>query len=203
MARRKEHTHAQIRQMAIDAVVVHLQSDSLNNLSLRKVATQIGYVPSTLINIFGSYQYLLLAVSEQTLTQLYQILVKIAQDDPTETIVAMAIGYSQFAKQQPQCFRLMFELVMPDDMPLPDEQALRIQALFQLIDIQLLKRFPASTRPQRELMSRVIWSGIHGLTMLALDDKLFAEQVSLSAMLTSQVQHYLIGIETKKELICF
>lgn len=203
MARRKEHTHAQIRQMAIDAVVVHLQSDSLNNLSLRKVATQIGYVPSTLINIFGSYQYLLLAVSEQTLTQLYQNLVKIAQDDPTETIVTMAIGYSQFATQQPQCFRLMFELVMPDDMPLPDGQALRIQALFQLIDTQLQRRFPISTRPQRELMSRVIWSGIHGLTMLALDDKLFAEQVSLTAMLTSQVQHYLIGIETTKELVCY
>lgn len=40
MARRKEHSHEQIKQMAIAAVLLHLQQDSLHGLSLRKIAAQ-------------------------------------------------------------------------------------------------------------------------------------------------------------------
>jgi AcrR family transcriptional regulator len=119
VARRKEHTHEQIRHIAISAVVEHLQYDGIDNLSLRKVATTIGYVPSTLINILGSYLYLLLAVSEQTLLQLVAQLQLIKPTTPKQTIEQMAIVYSQFALANRRCFRLVFELTMTDDLSLP------------------------------------------------------------------------------------
>jgi len=49
MARRKEHSHDEIRAMAIEAAMALLQQQGTQELSLRKIASQIGYVPSTLI----------------------------------------------------------------------------------------------------------------------------------------------------------
>lgn len=200
MARRKEHTHEQIKHMAIKAVVMHLQDDNLHSLSLRKVASQIGYVPSTLINIFGSYQYLLLAVSEQTLVNLSAALQGVTQQEPITNIKNMAMAYSDFALQHKSCFRLVFELTMPDDQPLPENHTMIVKSLFALVESQLRKCFTGINEAQAELMSRVLWGGIHGLTSLALDGKLFATHHDLHAMLCSHVQGYIAGISNTGSL---
>ncbi|GGP49775.1 TetR family transcriptional regulator [Shewanella algicola] len=194
MARRKEHTHEQIKHMAIEAVVMHLQHDNLHSLSLRKVASQIGYVPSTLINIFGSYQYLLLAVSEQTLVNLSAVLQGLTLQAPITNIQNMAMAYSDFALQHKSCFRLVFELTMPDDQPLPQNHTTIVKSLFALVESQLRSYCTNISEPQAELMSRVLWGGIHGLTTLALDEKLFATHNDLHTMLCSHVQGYIAGI---------
>lgn len=90
MARRKEHSHDEIRAMAIQAATELLTEQGVVGLSLRKVASQIGYVPSTLINIFGSYNYLLLAVSESTLRALHDRLAGVCAVDSLRKIIAMA-----------------------------------------------------------------------------------------------------------------
>lgn len=198
MARRKEHTHEQIRHMAISAVVEHLQCHGVDNLSLRKVATTIGYVPSTLINIFGSYQYLLLAVSEQTLLQLAAQLQLIKPTTPTKTIEQMAIVYSQFALANRRCFRLVFELTMTDDQPLPAAHLGLIKSLFSDVESQLSQYFPSACEQEVEMMSRVLWGGIHGLTCLSLDGKLFETQSCLQDMLTSHVNSYIDGVSIKR-----
>jgi AcrR family transcriptional regulator len=198
VARRKEHTHEQIRHMAISAVVEHLQSHGVDNLSLRKVATTIGYVPSTLINIFGSYQYLLLAVSEQTLLQLAAQLQLIKPTTPKQTIEQMAIVYSQFALANRRCFRLVFELTMTDDQPLPAAHLRLIKSLFSDVESQLSQYFPSACEQEVEMMSRVLWGGIHGLTCLSLDGKLFETQSCLQDMLTSHVSSYIDGMSIKR-----
>lgn len=188
--------------MAIDAVVMHLQHDNIETLSLRKVASHIGYVPSTLINIFGSYHYLLLAVSEQTLAQLAFKLSLKMHDDPLLNIEQMAILYSEFAQQHRRCFRLVFELSMPDDQPLPVAHLTLIKSLFILVESQLVQYFSAANKQHIEMMSRVLWGAIHGLTCLALDGKLFEEQSCLQDMLISHVQSYIAGMSIKKEFTC-
>lgn len=203
LARRKEHTHEQIKTMAIEAVVMHLQHDNIETLSLRKVASLIGYVPSTLINIFGSYHYLLLAVSEQTLAQLANKLSLEMNDNPLLNIQQMATIYSEFALQNRRCFRLVFELSMPDDQPLPIAHLNLIKSLFGLVESQLLQYFPEADSQKIEMMSRVLWGAIHGLTSLALDGKLFEEQSCLQDMLISHVQSYIAGMSIKKEFTCY
>ena len=198
MARRKEHTHEQIRHMAISAVVERLQCHGVDHLSLRKVAATIGYVPSTLINIFGSYQYLLLAVSEQTLLQLAAQLQVIKPTTPKQTIEQMALVYSQFAFANRRCFRLVFELTMTDDQPLPAALLGLIKSLFSDVESQLSQYFPLACEQEVETMSRVLWGGIHGLTCLSLDGKLFETQSCLQDMLMSHVSSYIDGMSIKR-----
>ena len=217
MARRKEHTHGEIHDMAIKSVMEYLQTAKLESLSLRKVATQIGYAPSTLINIFGSYQQLLLSVSEQVLTDLYQQL-SISEVDShpaseldlssfnkgqaQKAIEQMAHQYFQFAHEHPACFKLVFELSAPEGIELSSNHQLAIDKLFNLIAEQLRVLFASANQADIILMSRVLWGGIHGLTCLAIDGKLFTEQAALPAMLSSHVHGYLLGMAQEKDFSC-
>ncbi|MDT3307462.1 TetR/AcrR family transcriptional regulator [Shewanella vaxholmensis] len=202
MARRKEHSHDEIRAMAIQAATELLTEQGVVGLSLRKVASQIGYVPSTLINIFGSYNYLLLAVSEATLRTLHDRLAGVCAADSLRKIIAMAWEYSQFANERRQAFKLVFELQLLDSEPLPQSQGQLITGLFILIERELAQLFPEATPEQHLSMSRVLWGGIHGLTALSLDNKLFAESLSLRDLLESHVKAYLQGMGYQRELSC-
>lgn len=159
MARRKEHSHDEIRTMAIQAATELLTELGVVGLSLRKVASQIGYVPSTLINIFGSYNYLLLAVSESTLRALHDRLAGVCAVDSLRKIIAMAWEYSQFAHEQRQAFKLVFELQLLDSEPLPQSQGQLIAGLFTLIERELAQLFSDVTPEQHLSMSRVLWGG--------------------------------------------
>ncbi len=72
MARRNDHTREELVALTLDRVKQFLDTHSYHELSLRKVATMIGYVPSTLVNVFGNYNLLLLHVVAQTLDELAQ-----------------------------------------------------------------------------------------------------------------------------------
>ncbi|WP_299572699.1 TetR-like C-terminal domain-containing protein [uncultured Shewanella sp.] len=217
MARRKEHTHGEIHGMAIKSVMEYLQTAKLESLSLRKVAAQIGYAPSTLINIFGSYQQLLLSVSEQVLTNLYHYLSasvnnshsaseltisSINNVQPQKSIELMAHQYFQFAHEHPACFKLVFELSAPEGIELSSNHQLAIDRLFNLIAEQLKLLFVSANQADIILMSRVLWGGIHGLTCLAIDGKLFTEQAALPTMLSSHVHGYLLGMAQEKDSSC-
>jgi len=202
MARRKEHSHDEIRVMAIEAAIALLQQQGVQGLSLRKIASEISYVPSTLINIFGSYNYLLLAVSEATLQALMCHLSAVSENDSLRHIIVMAQKYSEFAHSQRQCFKLVFELQLLDSESLPESQGQLIANLFRLIEDELALLFPHETKEQQLQMSRVLWGGIHGLTALSLDNKLFADTVSLPALLESHVTGYLQGMGYQREEAC-
>ena len=67
MARRNDHTREELVSITINEVNTFLENKPYHELSLRKLASLIGYVPSTLVNIFGSYDLLLLEVNARTL----------------------------------------------------------------------------------------------------------------------------------------
>lgn len=211
MARRKEHTHEQIKQMAIVYVQEYLLIHSLESLSLRKIALEIGYVPSTLINIFGSYQYLLLAVSQETLMALQQQLIHAVTLhsqgnnkalDPLTHLIVMAKAYNDFAQRNVRCFRLVFELTLEESDPLPKTQSDVIQTLFDQIESLLVLLQPNLDVKSLEVLSRTLWGGIHGLTCLGLDGKLFTHHVGLDELLTNHVRSCVIGMDNNKEKLC-
>ncbi|QYK13079.1 WHG domain-containing protein [Shewanella rhizosphaerae] len=217
MARRKEHTHDEIRAMATTAVLRHLEVEPLDSLSLRKVAAAIGYVPSTLVNLFGSYQGLLLAVAEQTLDELYRHLAAkaqisqanasqapAAQSQASESsqLEAMAAAYQQFAFAQPRAFQLIFELKATEEQGLSDHHAQLIAQLFGLIESCLARLLPELSAEQLLLASRALWGGVHGLVSLALDDKLFAPGIGIEQAISHHLAVQLKGLGYHKEALC-
>ncbi|MGI2854562.1 TetR/AcrR family transcriptional regulator [Shewanella algae] len=189
MARRKEHSHQEIRLMALDVVEQLLTQEEYTGLSLRRIASQVGYAPSTLINLFGSYNYLLLSVSARVLERLLEQMQLVCQQTFTsaeQKLLALAKAYAEFAHNQPQAFRLVFALHLGPEEPLPESQQQLIAELIGLLEQQLGDLLPNLPSSKLALASRSFWSSIHGLTGLALDDKLFS-QASWLQLLTFQV----------------
>ncbi|MGI3004548.1 TetR/AcrR family transcriptional regulator [Shewanella algae] len=189
MARRKEHSHQEIRLMALDAVEQLLTKEEYTSLSLRRIASQVGYAPSTLINLFGSYNYLLLSVSARVLERLLEQMQLVCEQTFATgelKLLALAKAYAEFAHSQPQAFRLVFALHLGPEEPLPESQQQLIAELIGLLEQQLGDLLPNLPSSKLALASRSFWSSIHGLTGLALDDKLFS-QASWLQLLTFQV----------------
>ncbi|WP_158107583.1 TetR/AcrR family transcriptional regulator [Vibrio furnissii] len=193
MARRNDHTREELVSLTLKTVKEFLGSHSYHELSLRKIATMIGYVPSTLVNVFGNYNLLLLHVVAQTLDELSsEAKAVVCQGkDPEQALYKLAYCYHDFAQKNPHRWQLIFEHNMNGE-ELPEWQAERIDTMTSMLE-GLLKVI-APQRSDSEILrtSRVLWSGVHGITLLSVDDKFFAsEPIDGKALIEDLLSNYL------------
>ncbi|KII79653.1 TetR/AcrR family transcriptional regulator [Vibrio renipiscarius] len=193
MARRNDHTRDQLIALTLDTVKRFLDEHSYHELSLRKIANMIGYVPSTLVNVFGSYNLLLLHVVAQTLDELTLEAKASIQEshDPKQALHELAYCYHDFALRHPHRWQLIFEHNMNGDT-LPEWQSNRIDNMLGMLEHLL--RILAPSRNDSEVLqaSRVLWSGVHGITLLSVDDKFFAaEPVDGKELIANLLSNYL------------
>ncbi|MCE7623522.1 TetR/AcrR family transcriptional regulator [Vibrio fluvialis] len=193
MARRNDHTREELVSLTLKTVKEFLGSHSYHELSLRKIATMIGYVPSTLVNVFGNYNLLLLHVVAQTLDELSSEAKAVVSQckDPEQALYQLAYCYHDFAQKNPYRWQLIFEHNMNGEV-LPEWQAERIDTMTSMLE-GLLKVI-APQRSDGEILrtSRVLWSGVHGITLLSVDDKFFAaEPIDGKALIEDLLSNYL------------
>ncbi|MCG7489387.1 WHG domain-containing protein [Vibrio sp. Of14-4] len=177
MARRNDHTREELISITLNTVKDFLNDNSYHELSLRKVANMIGYVPSTLVNVFGSYNLLLLHAVAQTLDELANEAKSVVEQSPdTKTaLYQLAYCYHDFAKKHPHRWQLIFEHNMNGEV-LPEWQAERIANMTGMLEQLLSHLAPQRTKQEVLQASRVLWSGVHGITLLSVDDKFFAAE---------------------------
>ena len=94
----------------------------------------IGYVPSTLVNVFGNYNLLLLHVVAQTLDELAaeagHVVAK-SKDNKT-ALYEFAYCYHDFAQRHPNRWQLIFEHNMNE--ALPEWQPQRIDSMTGMVN---------------------------------------------------------------------
>jgi AcrR family transcriptional regulator len=177
MARRNDHTREELISLTLAQVKLFLSYNSYHDLSLRKLASMIGYVPSTLVNVFGSYNLLLLHAVAETLDELAQE----AQDkvkncnQPRDALFTLAHCYHDFARTYPYRWQLIFEHNMNGET-LPEWQAQRIDGMTGMLEGLLATLAPQRSQDEVLQASRVLWAGVHGITLLSVDDKFFADK---------------------------
>ncbi|QXO18263.1 MULTISPECIES: TetR/AcrR family transcriptional regulator [Vibrio] len=193
MARRNDHTRDELIALTLNTVKEFLHTHSHHELSLRKIATMIGYVPSTLVNVFGNYNLLLLHVVAQTLDELAtEAKAVVSQSkDPAQALYQLAYCYHDFAKQNPYRWQLIFAHNMNGEQ-LPEWQSQRIEHMTSMLEGLLHVMAPQRTDSEILRTSRVLWSGVHGITLLSVDDKFFAaEPVDGKALIEDLLSNYL------------
>ncbi|MGF1773767.1 WHG domain-containing protein [Vibrio wakamikoensis] len=193
MARRNDHTREELIDLTLTTVRDYLNENSYHSLSLRKIATLIGYVPSTLVNIFGSYNLLLLHAVARTVDELSQEskLVIERTDNAEQALYALAICYHDFAKKYPYRWQLIFEHNMNGDQ-LPEWQSQRIDGMTGMLEHLLSELRPERLPTDVMKASRVLWAGVHGITLLSVDDKFFtSEPIDGSVLIKDLISNYL------------
>ena len=167
MARRNDHTREELVALTLETVKEFLKDNSYHELSLRKIATMIGYVPSTLVNVFGNYNLLLLHAVAQTLDELaYEAKSVMSKSaDNSTALYELAYCYHDFAQKHPYRWQLIFEHKMNGD-DLPEWQSDRIDTMTGMLEHLLQALAPKRQPTEIVQASRVLWAGVHGSARL-------------------------------------
>ncbi len=195
MARRNDHTREELVALTLQTVKDFLNENSYHDLSLRKIANMIGYVPSTLVNVFGNYNLLLLHAVAQTLDELSHEAKSVMSEsqDPKQSLYELAYCYHSFAQRHPFRWQLIFEHNMNGEA-LPEWQAERIDNMTGMLEHLLALLAPQRTEREVLQASRVLWSGVHGITLLSVDDKFFAaEPIDGKELIENLLSQYLLN----------
>lgn len=196
MARRSDHSREELKELALKSAEELLNEKSASELSTRQIAAKMGYTVGTLYQIFDNLPDLLLHVNARTLGILYQDCQKLdlSTKDAETNILAYANLYLQFAHSHSGLWELIFDSNVLTDKDLPDWYLSQANALFSLIEVQLNKINPDKSELEITKTSRVLWSSVHGICTLSINDNLFAHSAcSSEELIQSLIKHFIKG----------
>lgn len=194
MARRNDHTREELRELALTAAETLLQQEGMKSLSARRVAAEIGYSAGSLYTVFTNLDDLCWQLNARTLDQLLTELDAIEDARPDQQLLRYGYCYLEFAQRYPERWALLFEHGAPSDLKTPEWLSERIDTLFGHVEVCLDRLKPDMSRTECMLTARTLWSGVHGVAVLALRQKLFLDQAkSAELMLQQLIRHFLHG----------
>jgi len=196
MGRRNEHTREELREIALQAAEELVTTHGLSGLSTRKVVARIGYTVGSLYMVFRNLDDLIAQVNERTLDILYATLnaAVAAQPPPDAAIRALGEAYITFALTHTHRWQAIYEHRMPEGQSVPESFVEKVERMFELVQRQLALLCPHRSPDEIALAARALWSGIHGICILGLDQKLEAVGGrSVQDVTASLLDNYLTG----------
>jgi AcrR family transcriptional regulator len=175
-----DRRRARLRESLVTAAEQAIAQQGLGSLRARALAEQVGCAVGAIYNVVEDLDDLVLLVNARTLTALERDL--IAADragEPAEgpnaaiaRLVRMSLAYLDFAAAQTPRWRTLFEHRMPAGREVPDWYRDQQQRLFAYVEELLLELQADESRVRRALLARSLFSAVHGLVVLGLEEKL-------------------------------
>jgi AcrR family transcriptional regulator len=176
-----EQRRARLRKALVAAAERAIAKQGLGTLRARALAQEVGCAVGAIYNVVEDLDDLVLLVNARTLAALERELIAAdrAEEHPAQgtnaaiaRLVRMAIAYLDFAAANTPRWRTLFEHRMPAGRAVPawyrDEQ----QRLFAYVEELLLELQAQESRVRRALLARSLFSAVHGLVVLGLEEKL-------------------------------
>jgi AcrR family transcriptional regulator len=174
---------AQLRDALVVAAERTIQREGLRALRARELAEEVGCAVGAIYNAVEDLDELALLVNARTLAVLERALNAAAgaADKATETkagdaavarLVRMALAYLEFAAANTSRWRALFEHRLPPGQDVPDWYRKEQQRLFDYVEDLLSELQAQESRVRRALLARSLFSAVHGLVVLGLEEKL-------------------------------
>ncbi|MBR0708868.1 TetR/AcrR family transcriptional regulator [Bradyrhizobium liaoningense] len=149
----------------------------LAGLKTRDLAREIGCANGAVYNLVTDVDELVLRVGSRTLHRLDEALSaaeSAGESSPQETLVRIAIAYCDFAAENLELWRALFEHRMAADKVLPDWSVNDQLQLFRHIYHPLAQLFPKRSQEELGVTARSLFSAVHGMVALGLEQRLVA-----------------------------
>jgi len=194
MGRRSDHTRDELYDMALSAAREIVETEGPRGLTVRRIASRIGYSSGTLYNVFENLDDLIVHLNGSTLDSLRETLEGEPVDqEPEAAARGLVDRYVRFTRNHPELWSLMFDHHLPAGQELPAWHHEKIRRLLGLMEQALSPLFPAGHEAERLHAARVIWSSLHGICSLERAGKL-GKTESVKALSESLVANYLAGL---------
>ena len=176
MARQTER-HTVLREQLIDAAERTIASKGLAALKARGLAQEVGCAIGTIYNVFPHLDELVLCVGLRTFASLEAALARPPHrhrslGGPIEDLVRLALAYLEFAATHTMRWRALFEHRMSENRALPEWFVERQHQLFAQVERPLGALLPELDQEARRILARTVFSAVHGVVVLGLEEKL-------------------------------
>jgi len=171
---------AKLRESLIQAGERRIAAGGLAGLKTRDLARDIGCANGAVYNLVEDMDELILRVGSHTLGRLDAALTSAESEGPAsprETLVRIAVAYCDFAAENLELWRALFEHRMTPGKPVPEWAVSEQMNLFRHIYHPLAALFPNRSPAELGVMARSLFSAVHGMVLLGLEQKLIAVPV--------------------------
>ena len=174
-----------------------IAADGLAALRARNLADCVGCSVGAIYNLVTDIDELILLVAQRTMADLNARLHSVdkGRAGEPERFVAWALAYCAFAADHRNRWRALFEHRLVPGRALPDWFEADQMRLFVRLEEGLAARLPALDAAARRLRARTMFSAVHGIVALGLEEKIVAmPMVAVEAELATFVRAYLAGM---------
>ncbi|QAU50402.1 TetR/AcrR family transcriptional regulator [Bradyrhizobium guangzhouense] len=182
--RKKNRRRFQILEIARGIIA----SKGLRSLKVRDVADAAGCSVGSVYNEFGDFDGVILTVNRETVQALTAQLRAVPAEDPVRQLYGLAETYLDFFAENANLLRSLFEHRMEDDRPYPDDILQMVMDAFALMHPPLVRVLPDADDVKIALLSRTLFSAVHGIISLGLEERMVAVPPQ---MLRQQVTQFL------------
>lgn len=170
----------ELQGQILEATLLVFRRDGFPGVSLRAIASELGWTPAALYRYFPSKDALIAAIRAEGFRRMEDVLRDAEQQgtDPLERVRRAMSAYLRFATEEPEVFRLMYDLQQRDAAPAPHVVEARERAFSVARGIAAQAVAAGQAHGDPNVVAHLYWASVHGLAMLAT-----AEQLDLGAEL--------------------
>jgi AcrR family transcriptional regulator len=167
-----------LRDALIAAAERAIESEGLPGMKARELAFKVGCAVGAIYNVFADLDDLILSVNALTLEQLEKTLTVAGGDnadpegDAIKTLVHLGLAYTDYAAANTRRWRALFDHRLQESKEVPTWYMANLARLFVYIEEPLRKLAPALSPTRRALLARSLFSAVHGIVLVGLEEKL-------------------------------
>jgi AcrR family transcriptional regulator len=167
-----------LRDALIAAAERAIEIEGLRGIKARELAYQVGCAVGAIYNVFTDLDDLTFAVNALTLEQLEKALTVAGGDtadsqrDAIKALVHLGLAYTDYAAANTRRWRVLFDHRLPEGKEVPTWYMANLARLFVYIEEPLGKLAPALSPIRRALLARSLFSAVHGIVVIGLEEKL-------------------------------
>jgi AcrR family transcriptional regulator len=167
-----------LRDALIEAAERTIEAEGLRGMKARDLALRVGCAVGAIYNVFADLDDLIFAVNALTLEQLEKTLTVAGnarsdpQADAIKTLVHLGLAYTDYAAAHTRRWRALFDHRLSEGRDIPTWYRANLHRLFDYIEQPLRKLAPTLANEQRALLARSLFSAVHGIVLIGLEEKL-------------------------------
>ncbi len=168
-----------LRENLIVLAEQKITNEGLSALRARDLAKEAGCATGAIYNVFDDLSDLVLTVNARTFHRLAADVTTALDEAPDSTLdqlIAMGEAYHHFAANNYLSWRAIFDVERDPTTPPPQWYLEELAHLFSYIDKPLSAALPDMPPETRQLFVRTLFTSVHGIVMLGLDDTSAAVQ---------------------------
>ncbi len=198
---KKSYHHGNLQAVLIEAGLALIAEKGVRALTLREIGAKIGVSRTAAYRHFADKASLLSAIRAAGFEKFAAALEAgraVSSTDFKARLNGMGVAYVRFAREHPAYFEVMFST--PPN-PMPGETCEAEQRAFQILEETIVE---GQTKDELlpgnpHLMACALWSLVHGLSALKLDEMPFAAGFTPNDFVTACAALLLTGIQTPKK----